>query len=286
MGLAREVSAWRYCVYQLIRREVMSIERFKREAKQLKKEWPGFVARYGDDLPLAGCQELLAKCKGYDNWQSAVDAAKLIVAEQRGAHPVLTRSVGFSGLTVVCEMAPVVDHTESGREKPETEINCLTFVEAMPGLFDRVTDQLEGYLERHTDGLGGDFEDDDAAQGALTLARELVRDQPAYLDAYACIAGTLVRAGRPSDAITEVADAYSAAVALIPAKFKGRIPYWSLENRPFFRLGYNLMCAYYALGTREADAKGKAIAQSMYAWWPNDNLGFRFALTGRAFRKQ
>ena len=109
----------------------------------------------------------------------------------------------------------------------------------------------------------------------IRCCQRLTSTEPAFLDGYAHWVGALVALNHGAEAVAVARPVFDTAVTLVPAAFKGYIPYSFLENRPFHRLAVNMLLAYDQVNQPD---EAKAIAQRMLKWWPNDNIGFRFLL--------
>ena len=144
-------------------------------------------------------------------------------------------------------------------------------------LYD-VTDELDE-LTDEIGSLTGDMTEipHHDLQTIIRACARLTEREPAFIDGYAHCAGALVSIERHEECISMAEPVFNAILSLIPKSFTGFIPYYYLENRPFHRLAGNLVLAYHGAGK---NSKAKSVAEKMLLWWPNDNMGFRFLLTG------
>ena len=256
----------------------MTIEELGKMASELHRRLPEFVDRHPKGFGLAACRNLMARCNGFPNWRGAVAAAA-----QEEAAPIPSRGIG-PHVAVRVERKAVQEFSRSGNERPLREHDCLRFdFSAIKGL-DRAVSQLDHFLV--TQGSSQKFVDGLPPANRRTLAelcRRLVASVPGYIDGHAHLTGALVRLGQHAAAIDYAEPIFAELGALFPPGFKGRVAYNELDNRPFHRLAYSLLLAYYGRGTPEANHKGSALANQMVSWWPNDNLGFRFLLTPKAY---
>lgn len=145
----------------------------------------------------------------------------------------------------------------------------------------QVNDELDDILDQVSSGMRDLTEIPRSGLTQLAKACErLVKREPAFLDGYAHWVGALIEQGHYEKALEVGLPALNAAFEILdgaPKKCKRyKLNYYDLPNRPFYRLAYNLVLAFY--GIKDND-KAKELAQKMLKLWPKDNSGFRFLLT-------
>ncbi len=240
-----------------------AIRKIKAAAKRLKSE---------QNIPLAKALDLAAFNAGYENFHHASHCASHTKPSQT-----------FHGLGT---LTFVLDAQASNWDMIDDDGNNGHTVWMPAGKFSagkrqRSLDDVTAALNEmrdEVDGGSGDMTEISTLglQEIILTCRTLTSREPAFLDGYAHWAGALVALEQHEDCIAIAAPVFNAARALIPADFNGLVPYSYLSNRPFHRLAHNLLLAYYGVNQIE---EAQAIAQQMLAWWPNDNIGFRFLLT-------
>lgn len=262
----------------------MSLDKMKKQAKNLQRLLPDFISEHPNELRLADCQELVARIHGFPNWHAA--SSRALANEQpppmaRGDVP----TVLVLPLSIHAGVEEVVEYTDAGDEKHPSE-HAFLRIETNSAI-DAEIGKLDDFME--TSGWS-DWEVPPAelSERMLRLCEQLIARQPAFLDGYAHLAVALMHLGRHEEVIARLLPIYEAIVAAFPEgkQFKGRISYYELSNRPFHRIGANLVVSAYEQGTTAGDKLGSAIAKQMYRWWPNDNLGFRFILAAEDFASQ
>lgn len=142
-------------------------------------------------------------------------------------------------------------------------------------------DELDSILDQVSGGMRDLTTIPQAGLSKLAKTCErLVKREPAFLDGYAHWVGALIEQNQHKKALEVGLPALDAAFEILdaaPKKCKRyKLNYYELPNRPFFRLVYNLVLAFYGVGE---NGKAKELAQKMLKLWPNDNSGFRFLLT-------
>ncbi len=262
----------------------MSLDKLKKQAKNLQRLLPEFISEHPNELRLGDCQELVARIYGFPNWHAA--SVRALANEPpppmaRGVVP----TVVVLPISIDAVVEEVVEYTEAGGEKRPREHTHLR-IETNSAI-DAEISKLDDFME--TSGWR-DWEVPpvELSERMLRLCEQLIARQPAFLDGHAHLAVALMHLGRHDEVIARLLPIYEAIVAAFPEgkRFKGRIPYYALCNRPFHRIGANLVVSAYELGTTAGDKLGSAIAKQMHRWWPNDNIGFRFILTAENFASQ
>lgn len=255
----------------------MSIEHLKKQAKNLKKSLPAFLEQYPDgSAPLSQFQELIAKASGYPSWHAAVNAkddARPIGQVEKPAPPVQVR--------VVHDQTTVTEYTSTGNPKLPRDVDCLTFKSIDRKLHALVTESLDNLLDEvgSSDEYGDEGPPPEHSHEVATRCRQLIKQDPSFIDGYAHLGNALFWLNEHAETIRVCEPFFEQLCALVPSAFKGRINYYELDNRPFFRLAHTLVLAYYGLQTKEGDRQAKKLARQMLKWWPNDNIGFRFLLS-------
>lgn len=225
-----------------------ALNKIKSNAKQIKTEQG---IKHSDAL------EIAAKEAGYENFHHATTCAANTTPDQ--ATPLLgSLNISLYKPELIAEFT--VDDEES----------LLT-----------VTEELDETLELVLCLTKGDLVnlDNHELEILLQTCKALIKLEPAFLDGYAHWVGALVAREENNDARTAVA----VGMPVLEAAFKliDTIPknyylnYYSLANRPFFRLAHNMVLALYAVNKND---EAQALAEKMLKVWPNDNVGFRFLL--------
>jgi hypothetical protein len=240
-----------------------AIRKIKTLAKRLRDE---------QAIPLAHALDAAAREAGYEHFHHATTCATRTQSQAPQKPGVLGQ------LRFHVEEGPLVwpDDDKGGEEEPVSVAEGRFIVRGDRSALDAVTSALDEFMDEL------DPESDDLAQmppaalmQLIVRCQELAMEEPAFLDGYAHWAGALVKLDRGAECIAIMRPVYSAACSLVPKSFRGLVPYWPLENRPFHRLAVNLFLAYRQVGQHD-EANG--ISQRMLQWWPNDNIGFRFLL--------
>lgn len=106
-----------------------------------------------------------------------------------------------------------------------------------------------------------------------------VKREPNFLDGYAHIGGAYLDCGSVDAAKAWYQKGLNIALSLIPEGFKGRIPWYELDNRPFLRLHHGYILCLLRSGQYKMAAK---LMEEHLRWNENDNIGVRF-LIGDAY---
>lgn len=259
----------------------MSLDKMKKQAKNLLRLLPEFQREHSHELRLADCQELIARTHGFPNWHAAVERAAPNAAGT-GAAAAAAAAILVLPLRIRCEVEEIVEATHAG--DPERPRECRFLRIEPTGSVDAASGRLDSFMETsHWDTW--EVPPAELALRMTSLCDDLVGKQPAFLDGFAHLAVGLIHLGRNDDVVARLLPVYNAIVASFPDgdRFEGRISYGDLSNRPFHRIAANLVVAAYRCGTVQGNALGSKIAKQMYNWWPNDNVGFRFMLTAADF---
>lgn len=200
--------------------------------------------------------EIAAKEAGYENFHHATTCASNTFPDQ----------------------APLLGSLKISLYKPEL-ITEFT-VDDEESLFN-VTEELVETLDLVLGLTTGDLTtlDDHELEILLQSCKALIKIKPEFLDGYAHWVGALMAREENKDARTAVAvgmpvlEAAFELIDTIPKDYY--LNYYSLANRPFFRLAHNMVLALYAVNKNE---EAQALAEKMLKVWPNDNVGFRFLL--------
>lgn len=250
----------------------MSLDHLKKQAKNLRKLLPEFIAQHTATPSLAACQELIAKSSGYPSWHAAVHAANERVEE--GNDP-------YAGVMRTLQTAYFWRQQEPDNTNPRKSVRLIPK--------DQPSNHL--YSERLFDAIETEF-DFDPEQHASTpeflayhkelaiASQQIILEAPWYIDAYAQLATSLVYLGKPKAAFASAGPVWESLIKMLPggAEFGDSISWYELDNRPFHRLCYALASAYLA---NKAEGQGfvtraQEVADSLLKWWPNDNIGIRF----------
>lgn len=255
----------------------MSIEHLKKQAKNLKKSLPAFLERYPDgSAPLSQFQELIAQASGYPSWHAAVTARNAAFPTAPADEPTLPIQ-----LRVVQDQITVTEYTSNGNPKLPRDFDCLTFKSIDRKLNTLVTDSLDKLLDEigTSDEYGDEGPPPEHSNEVAMHCRQLIKQNPSFIDGYAHLGNALFWMNEHAETVSVCRPFFDQICSLVPSAFKGRINYYELDNRPFFRLAHTLVLAYYGLQTKDGDRQAKRLAKQMLKWWPNDNIGFRFLLS-------
>lgn len=178
--------------------------------------------------------DVLAKLQGSDSWH------KLVTTDPANTrNPLYTFEVTDDGATGTFEWSPACD-----------------------ALVDDLDDKWQGY---------SDFNDRDK-KSAKKYVQVLIGKRPDFLEGLLAFASMHDIDGDISKAHYYFSNALAAAENLIPADFKGEIPWGYVENRFYHRILYNYMilCGW------EGDLdKAIKLAKRQFKFNPGDNLGLR-----------
>jgi len=259
----------------------MSIEQAKKQAKNLRRLLPAFIAEHPEGGKLADFQELIARTHGYPSFHAMSEAHKATHQKQPDSPGLGALFVAYLGI----EFWPMYDLNGNPKRSKnmaygELRLNVAVSSEEDP-LYE-VTEEFDEACDMEG-GLTGDFADysPQSLNKLLRLAAKLTKQEPAFVDGYAFQVGAYVHIGQYKKAIN-LAEPLVAAIFEMIARcaddHKAKellIPYAYLPNRPFHRLAHGLVLAY--LAERDMD-NGVSLAERMFALWPNDNMGFRFII--------
>lgn len=259
----------------------MSIEQAKKQAKNLRRLLPAFIAEHPDGGKLADFQELVARTHGYPSFHAMSEAHK-------GADQVRQDSIGLGALQVSYQgVESWTMYDQDGNPKKPKRMAYGELLLPVPEYSEedslyKVTEEFDEACEMEG-GLTGDFDDysPQSINKLLRLAAKLTKQEPAFVDGYAFQVGAYVHTGQNKKAIS-LAEPLVALIfdmiAKCAAEHKTKallMPYLHLSNRPFHRLAHGLVLAYLAEHETE---KGVSLAKRMLDLWPNDNIGFRFII--------
>lgn len=258
----------------------MSLDKMKKQAKNLQRLLPDFVSQNPSELKLAHCQELVARIHGFPSWHAA--CAQATPQAQTPSQKILVLPISIRVETI--ESIESIVPSELGNEATFSEHAYLRIETNSP--IDAEIDALDDYMQRSEWYAWNErVPPAELSEEMFRLCEQLLAKQPAFLDGYAHLAVALMYLGRYDEVVARLQPIYEAIVAAFPdgKRFKGRVSYGDLSNRPFHRIAANLVIAAYELRTPEGAKIGSAIAKQMYRWWPSDNIGFRFLLTEKSF---
>lgn len=225
-----------------------ALNKIKSQAKQIKTE---------QGIKHALALEIAAKEAGYENFHHATTCAANTFQDQ--ATPLLgSLKISLYKPELIAEFT--VDDEES---------------------LSNVTEELDETLGLVLGLTTGDLTtlDDAELEILLQSCKALTKINPEFLDGYAHWVGALIAREKNKDARTAVAvgmpvlEAAFVLIDTIPKDYY--LNYYSLANRPFFRLAHNMVLALYAVNKND---EAQALAEKMLKVWPNDNVGFRFLL--------
>ncbi len=222
-----------------------TISKIKADAKKIKKS---------QDLTLANALEVTAIEYGYESYHHATTCAKQTEDE---ANPPPKNAYWLRIF------------------KDEKQYRVET---TNPNLLDSVTESLDEFLEENYEDsheLSLNFVHNRRA--LIALCKRLVKKDACFIDGYAHWVGALVSLERHDEAVTVAEPVLEEIFELFATAPKSYKPsYYDLPNRPFFRLAYHLVLAYFGQGEND---KAINLSKKMLKLWPTDNFGFRFLLT-------
>jgi hypothetical protein len=252
----------------------LSIDHLKKQAKSLRKLFPDFVQEHSTSPSLAACQELVARCRGYPSWHSAVKAleAPLLERSWDAAHQQRVS-------TLRSHLAWSVTRGDPDSDTALREGFTSVRLEIIHGSnLSGPEDQLDDFLERHPlDGTGPSAPSVQTLHEFTSLCNRAIADAPGFIDGHAHLVSALTMLGQPKDAFSHGRPILDALIEMLPngSNFVGRISWYELSNRPVHRLAYNVASAY--LANREEGEGFKLRAEELVTqflgWWPNDNNG-------------
>ena len=260
---------------------IMSIEQAKKQAKNLRRLLPAFLAEHPEGGKLAEFQELIARTHGYPSFHAMSEAHKATDQKRPDSPGLGALFVAYHGI----QSWPMYDLNGNPKKPKKMAYGQLGLdVTGYSGenILDKVTDQFDEACDMEG-GLTGDFDDysPKSLNKLLHLADKLTKQEPAFLDGFAFQVGAYVHIGQNKKDIS-LAEPLIASIFEMIAKCTEEheakemlMPYSCLSNRPFHRLAHGLVLAY--LAERET-GKGISLAKRMFSLWPNDNIGFRFII--------
>jgi hypothetical protein len=260
---------------------IMSIEQAKKQAKNLRRLLPAFIAEHPDGGKLADYQELVARTHGYPSFHAMSEAHKDNRPNSPKPHRFGSLFVCYQGIED-WEMYDDSGNPTKSRRLAYGKLSTPGAPYPEEDELYQVTEEFDESCEMEG-GLTGDFEDysPQSLNKLLRLAAKLTKQEPAFVDGYAFQVGAYVHTGQNSKAIAlaeplvaEIFEMITKCAVEHDAK-ELLMPYSCLSNRPFHRLAHGLVLAY--LGERNTD-EGISLAKRMLALWPNDNIGFRFII--------
>ena len=252
----------------------MSIEQAKKQAKNLRRLLPDFIAAHPDGGKLADYQELIARTHGYPSFHAMSESKK---ESESSLGPLF---VSYRGI----EDWNIYDSKGNSKIKmmPFASLRVPTEDSSDEDSLHRVIDKFDEECDIEGS-LTGDFGDysQRSLNKLLRLAKKLTQQKPAFVDGWAFQAGVYVHTGQNLKAIHLAEPLVAKILGMITCCAKENkakillIPYPILPNRPFYRLAHSLVLAYLGEGKTE---KGVSLAKKMFSLWPNDNMGFRFII--------
>lgn len=256
----------------------MNIEQAKKQAKNLRRLLPAYMAEHPDAGKLSDVQELIARTHGYPSFHA------MVMAQERPAEPAPRPQLGSLLVSYHGVSEWAMFDSEGNPKRPVNvaygELGTSAIAYSDEDILSQVTEEFDEACESEG-GMTGDMEDYPASalNRLCRLAKKLTKKEPAFIDGYAFQAGAFIIRGQHDEArrlaepIVEAIFEMIAQCATEQKKKRFFMPYYCLGNRPFHRLAHDLVLAY--LGLKETD-KALALCKQMLALWPNDNIGFRF----------
>lgn len=259
----------------------MSIEQAKKQAKNLRRFLPAFIAEHPDGGKLADFQELVARTHGYPSFHAMSEAHKASDQKQPDPLGLGALIVSYQGIES-WEMYDLNGNPKKSKRLAYGVLSLPVPHHSEEDTLSTVTAEFDSACEMEG-GLTGDFDDysPQSLNKLLRLAAKLTKQEPAFVEGYAFQVGAYVHTGQYSKAIRlaePVVEAIFGMITKCADEHKAKellMPYACLSNRPFHRLAHGLVLAY--LAERDTD-KGGSLAKRMFSLWPNDNMGFRFII--------
>ncbi len=261
----------------------MLIEQTKKQAKNLRRLLPAFIAEHPDGGKLSDFQELVARTHGYPSFHAMLESQKLVDREHQDSIVSLgTLRVVYQGVN----LWPTYDQNgnhENYKPMAYGELLIPVLEGSEKDTLYRVTEEFDEACEMEG-GLTGDFDEfsPQSINKLLSLAAKLTKQEPAFVDGYAFQVGAYVHTGQNKKAIRlaePLIELIFDMISKCASEHKTKtllMPYAHHSNRPFHRLAHGLVLAYLA---EQETAKGVSLAKRMLGLWPNDNIGFRFLIT-------
>lgn len=261
----------------------MSIEQAKKQAKNLRRLLPAFIAEHPDGGKLADFQELVARTHGYPSFHAMSEAQRVVDREHQDSIVSLgALRVAYQGVN----LWPTHDQNGNHNDYKSMAYGELLLPDSEPSweaALYKVTEEFDAACEMEG-GLTGDFDEfsPQSINKLLRLAAKLTKQEPAFVDGYAFQVGAYVHTGQNKKAIRlaePLIELIFDMISKCASEHKTKallIPYAHHSNRPFHRLAHALVLAY--LADHETE-KGVSLAKRMLDLWPNDNIGFRFLIT-------
>lgn len=222
------------------------INKIKREARTIKKEL---------GIQLAEALELASVKNGYKSYFHATTCFK--------------NSENIKQPFDLSQLKPFYYHDEN---------KFVLRIDDMDSLYNTV-EEFDQFLDELRIGVNG-FSDLNTyeLQSLITKCKKLTTAQPAFLDGYSHWVGALLTLDREQDALSLAEPIVDKIFEIIKQVPKGYKPsYYDLDNRPFYRLAHGLVLTYFKTKQKP---KGITLAKKMLQLHPNDNIGFRFLISG------
>ncbi len=257
----------------------MSIDHIKKQAKNLRRLLPAYLADHPDGAgSLADYQELIARTHGYPSFH-ALNSARSESAPSVSAVSLGALRADYEG------KQPWTKYEADGNAVGTVEVPTFQLATSDDRFSDddplwKVTTEFDSACDQ-AGAISGDFSEFSPAvlKKLVSHAEQLCQKEPAFLDGVAFRTGAMVHEGRFEDARQLSEAVVEAVFEMLSASAKEHrvrkfyVPYLYLPNRPFHRLAHSLVLAYCGLNQPE---KAQALCRRMLALWPNDNIGFRF----------
>ena len=257
----------------------MSIDHIKKQAKNLRRLLPAYLADHPDGTgSLADFQELIARTHGYPSFHALVSA--------HSESPPSAGPVSLGTLRADYEgKQSWMKYDAEGNAVGTIDVPTFQLAASDSRFADndtlwKVTAEFDSACDQ-AGAITGDFSEFSPAvrKKLVRHAEHLCHKEPAFLDGVAFRTGAMVHKGRFDDARQLSEAVVEAVFGMLTASAKKHhvrefyVPYSYLPNRPFHRLAHSLVLAYCGLDQPE---KAQALCRRMLALWPNDNVGFRF----------
>ena len=177
----------------------MNIEQAKKQAKNLRRLLPAYMAEHPDAGKLSDVQELIARTHGYPSFHA------MVMAQERPAELAPRPQLGSLLVSYKGVSEWEMFDSEGNPKRPVNvaygELGTSAIAYSDEDILSQVTEEFDEACESEG-GMTGDMKDYPASalNRLCRLAKKLTKKEPAFIDGYAFQAGALIIRGQHDEA--------------------------------------------------------------------------------------